>query len=156
MNHIGINFPDVEAAVAWYRDVLGCYVLALPASATDDGTHYGNIVKDIFGADFGEVKIAHLTSACGVGIEMFEFVTPKTHVPKNTFDYARAGIFHFCLTANNVDEIGARVAANGGKILSKSWKLFDGEDIHLIYCQDPWGTIIEFYDAPYSHAVYPR
>ena len=27
MNHIGISVPDIEAAVVWYRDVLGCFVL---------------------------------------------------------------------------------------------------------------------------------
>ncbi|WP_442971937.1 VOC family protein [Rhodococcus sp. WB1] len=32
MNHIGISVPDINAALAWYRDVLGCYMLTEPAA----------------------------------------------------------------------------------------------------------------------------
>lgn len=149
MNHIGITFPDLDAAVPWYRDVLGCYVLSEAAEATDDGTPYGDVVKDIFGEKFGKVRIAHLATGCGVGIEMFEFIDPKTRVPDNTFDYARAGIFHFCLTTANIETTAERILEHGGKVLSKTWKLFDAEQMRLVYCQDPWGTIIELYEAPY-------
>ena len=30
LDHVGISVPDIDAAVAWYRDVLGCYVLMEP------------------------------------------------------------------------------------------------------------------------------
>lgn len=156
MNHIGINFPDIDAAVRWYRDVLGCFVLSEPAVAIDDGSLYGTIVKDIFGSKFGKVKIAHVVTACGIGIEMFEFEKPKTYVPENTFDYARAGIFHFCLTTADVVAAGKKVENAGGKILSKTWKLFDSDELRLVYCQDPWGTIIEFYEAPYARTFANR
>lgn len=156
MNHIGINVPDLDAAVAWYRDVLGCYVLAEPATATDDGSHYGALVADIFGSAFGEARIAHLTTVCGVGLEMFEFVRPKTHMPETTFDYARAGIFHFCLTTADIEATAAVVARSGGKILSKLWNVHDTGELSLIYCQDPWGTVIEFYTLPYGQAILQR
>lgn len=150
MSHIGINVPDIDAAVAWYRDVLGCYVIAEASQVSDDGSHFGNVVKDIFGEDFESVKLAHLTTADGVGIELFQFIKPATYVPGNTFEYQRAGIFHFCLTAANIEEAAAKVEANGGKIISKAWKLFNKENCSVIYCKDPWGTIVEFYDAPYD------
>ena len=60
MNHVGITVPDIDAAVAWYRDVIGCNVLAHPAEGNDDGTYFGNVLKDIFCKDFGGLKIAHL------------------------------------------------------------------------------------------------
>jgi catechol 2,3-dioxygenase-like lactoylglutathione lyase family enzyme len=150
MNHIGINFPDLDAAVSWYRDVLGCFVLAEPTEVSDDGTHIGDIVKDIFGDRFGKVRIAHLTTACGVGIEMFQFVEPKTYVPENTFDYNRSGIFHICLTTADIDATADLINQSGGKVLSKRWQLYAEKNMRLIYCRDPWGTIIEFYEAPYA------
>lgn len=156
MNHIGINVPNITHAVPWYRDVLGCFVLSEVAETSADETHYGQLVKDIFGTDFGSVKIAHLTTACGTGIELFEFMSPKTYVPDNTFDFARSGIFHICLTAADLDETAARVVENGGKVISKNWRMFDGEKLNLIYCQDPWGTVIEFYNAPYAQFVANR
>lgn len=153
MNHIGINFPDVEAAVVWYRDVLGCHVLVPPAEATPDGSRYGDCVADIFGPEFGGVKIAHLTTICGVGLELFEFTRPKTHMPQNNFDYARAGLFHFCLTTPDIKASAAAVEQAGGRILSKRWRLHDAGELELIYCQDPWGTVIEFYTIPYGQAI---
>ena len=52
MNHIGISVPDIEAAVVWYRDVLGCFVLVPPGDAAVDGSHFGKVVADIFGEGF--------------------------------------------------------------------------------------------------------
>jgi catechol 2,3-dioxygenase-like lactoylglutathione lyase family enzyme len=99
MSHVGITVPNIDAASAWYRDVLGCYVLANPSEANDDGSNFGNVVKDIFSEEFGGLKIAHLSTVDGVGIELFQFVEPKTYVPDNNFDYGRTGIFHICITA---------------------------------------------------------
>ncbi|WOI35379.1 hypothetical protein R1T40_21130 (plasmid) [Tritonibacter scottomollicae] len=31
-----------------------------------------------------------------------------------------------------------------------------GEKLNLIYCQAPWGTVIEFYNAPYAQFVANR
>ena len=124
------------------ENVIGCYVLAHPAEANDDGTHFGNAVKDIFGKNFGSLKIAHLSTADGVGIELFQFSKPKTYAPDNAFEYWRTGIFHICLTAVNIEATAKQIAANGGKQMSKVWKLFSNKDYKVCYCCDPWGTII--------------
>lgn len=156
MNHIGIGFPDIEAAVKWYRDVLGCYVLMPPADAVDDGSHLAQIQKGIFGERYGHMKVAHLVTADGVGIEMFQFVKPKAVVPDDTFEYWRTGIFHFCLTAPDIEETAAKVAAAGGKVFSAPWKIYDDEDYRGVYCQDPWGTVFELYSAPYQQCFSNR
>jgi catechol 2,3-dioxygenase-like lactoylglutathione lyase family enzyme len=150
MNHIGISVPDIEAAVVWYRDVLGCFVLVPPGDAAVDGSHFGKVVADIFGEGFAKVRMAHLSSANGVGIELFQFIKPAAEVPDNTFKYWRTGIFHFCLTARDIEAAAAAVEKNGGKILSKVWKLFGNKNYQVVYCQDPWGTVVEFYDASYE------
>jgi len=149
MNHVGINVPDIDAAVAWYRDAIGCYVLAHPTEVTDDGTHFGNAVKDIFGKNFSGLKIAHLSTADGVGIELFQFTKPKTYTPDNTFEYWRTGIFHICLTAADIEATAKQIEANGGKQMSKVWKLFSNKDYKVCYCCDPWGTIIELSSHSY-------
>ena len=74
LDHVGISVPDIAAAVAWYRDILGCYVLMEPIEGYADDSYFGQIVADIFGADFKGMKIAHLATADGVGIELFQFV----------------------------------------------------------------------------------
>ena len=36
LDHVGISVPDIDAAVAWYRDILGCYVLMEPIEGYAD------------------------------------------------------------------------------------------------------------------------
>jgi hypothetical protein len=56
-----------------------------------------------FGEKCGGLKLAHLSTADGAGIELFQFIKPKTYVPDNTFDYGRTGIFHMCITAADIE-----------------------------------------------------
>ena len=104
---------------------------------------------------------ARLSTADGVGIELFQFVEPKTEVPADTFEYWRGGIFHFCLTAPDVDAVAQRIGAHGGKVMSKVWKLWANKEYEVVYCQDPWGTIVELCSHPYEQfwsnlAVHPQ
>lgn len=149
-NHIGINVPDIDAAFAWYRDVIGLYPHLPPGDAANDGSYFGDIVKDIFGERFEEVRMAHLACADGIGIELFQFVTPKTEVPDESFEYWRSGIFHFCLTVDDPTTFAAHIVANGGKQLSQVWQLFGNKDYAVVYCQDPWGTVIELCNRSYT------
>ena len=149
-NHIGINVPDIDAAFVWYRDVLGLNPYIEPGDALNDGSHFGKVVKDIFGSRFEEVRMAHLGLADGVGIELFQFKTPATEVPDESFEYWRSGIFHFCLTVDDPTSFAAHIAANGGKQLSKVWQLFGNKDYEVVYTQDPWGTTIELCNRSYT------
>lgn len=150
VNHIGITVPDIDAAFSWYRNELGLTPLVAPSDATNDGSHFGYVVKDIFGDGFEQVRMAHLATADGIGIELFQFVTPETEAPANTFKYWQNGIFHFSLTVDDVPNTAARIAESGGCQLSKVWRLFQNKDYEVIYCQDPWGTVIELCNRSYT------
>lgn len=150
VNHVGVTVPDLDQAFAWYRDVLGLYPHIPPTEVADDGSYFGNLVKGLFGSRFGRVRMAHLAAADGIGIELFQFLTPNTTVPEDTFEYWRAGIFHFCLTVDDVAGTATRIADSGGKQLSKAWQLFDNKDYAVVYCQDPWGTVIELCNRSYT------
>ena len=36
LNHVGVTVPDIDAAFAWYRDVLGLYPHRPPEEVVDD------------------------------------------------------------------------------------------------------------------------
>jgi catechol 2,3-dioxygenase-like lactoylglutathione lyase family enzyme len=150
VNHIGVTVPDIEAAFVWYRDSLGLFPLIAPGDAANDGTHFGHLVKDIFADRFEHVRMAQLATADGIGIELFQFVTPETEIPTNTFEYWRTGIFHFCLTVDDVQATATRISDSGGKQLSKVWRLFENKDYEVAYCQDPWGTVIELCNRSFT------
>lgn len=150
--HIGITIPDIEAAIAWYEDVLGFRAIG-PIGEVDltDGSHFAQLCTDVFGPnpDQKTLRLAHISSANGTALELFEYVDPPTEIPENNFVYRQAGINHFCVIDPDVTGLARRIEETGGKQRSKVWPLFDGQPYELAYCQDPWGTIIEIYS--HSH-----
>jgi catechol 2,3-dioxygenase-like lactoylglutathione lyase family enzyme len=150
-NHVGVTVTDIDKAVRWYQDVLGCSVILHPMNAFEDNSHFGQICTDIFGKGFKKLRIAHMVTAEGVGIELFQFFKPKSTLRKNNFDYHKAGIFHFCVTDPDIEGLARRIAKAGGKQRSKIWRLWSDKPYKVCYCQDPWGNIIELNTHAYSH-----
>lgn len=150
INHIGITVPDLDAAVAFYVEVFGLRVLVEPGLHTDQ-TAFADRRRDVFGDHWGAMKLAHLVTPSGCGIELFEFVKPATHGPDVAFDYARVGVSHICLTTEDLDGAIARLVERGGSQRSAVHKVRDG--VSVCYCADPWGVIIELSSASYSGIV---
>ena len=94
-SHIGLSVPDVDAAVKFYSEVLGFYVIMPPTDVTEDDSDIGKMCTDVFGAQWKKLRIAHLATADRVGIEIFEF--DGNYPPENNMDFRRNGTFHFCI-----------------------------------------------------------
>ncbi|MFF0815566.1 VOC family protein [Rhodococcus sp. NPDC003318] len=138
-NHVGITVPDLDRAVAWYRDVLHLEVVGGPLEVHADDKPFGEVLQDIFGSSWGGVRVAFLATSEGVGFELFEFVEPATVTTKA--EYWRTGPFHLCFTWPNVAELVHRICEHGGRKTSKVWTLFPSRDV--VYCEDPFGNILE-------------
>lgn len=83
VNHIGVTVGDLDAAVAFHRDVFGLDVLVGPETAQvgAPGTR-GRL--DICGERWRDMRIAPLADENGTGVELFQFVEPpsrRTAVP---------------------------------------------------------------------------
>lgn len=152
ITHVGLSVSDIEAAFAWYRDVLGFRVLSAPTEVdrTDP------IAADVFGPDFRRMRIAHLASGNGCALELFEFIDPVSEEPGDNFSYWVAGFFHICVVDPCVSELAAQIEATGGKIRgSRVWEMFPderpgtAEPYLTVYCEDPFGNILEIYS--HSH-----
>lgn len=149
-NHIGINVPDINAAVKWYIEVFDSVLLTKVTEVQADNSHWGNLCKDIFKQDFKSLLLANVVTGNGVGLEFFQFIAPETVVPDNTFEWKRAGIFHFSMTSYDIEETAALIEKHGGKIISQTWKLFANKPYKCVYTQDPWGTVIELCNASFE------
>ena len=144
--HIGVTVPDIDAAVAWYRDVLGFQVVAGVHDAMADGTSDGDGSADVFGPDFRSWKMAQLVSANGVGLELFEFVEPPTLVPDDNFRWRDTGFSHICVLDPAIDELVARIQATGGRMrTSRVREVYEGDPYRWVYCEDPFGNVVEIY-----------
>jgi catechol 2,3-dioxygenase-like lactoylglutathione lyase family enzyme len=138
VTHAGICVPDLDAAVAWYSDALGLEPLG-PAIAVGGGdAHADRVAADVLGP--GAFRQAHLTSANGVAIELFEF---EEDAPR------RQGIFHLCFVPPRFDRAAARIATGGGRRTSRIWPIFPDAPYRMCYCEDPFGNTIELYS--HSH-----
>jgi catechol 2,3-dioxygenase-like lactoylglutathione lyase family enzyme len=130
---------DLDGAVRWYRDVLGLDPLGPAVEVTAGAGHSGTVAADVFGPGFGRFRQAHLTSANGVALELFEFAEPPVR-----------GILHVCLVAPDVEAAAERIAASGGRRrTSHVWDIFEGEPYRTCFCEDPFGNVLELYS--HSH-----
>ncbi|MBP2076862.1 VOC family protein [Oceanobacillus polygoni] len=142
ITHIGLSVPDIEAAIKWYGEVLGFKLIAGPYTFVSDLEKEPNMTNDLLGKDIKTMRNAHLISQNQVGLELFEFQEPKME-DKGKQDYQ--GYFHICLIADNMEELADKIANSGGKKRSDIWNTWEGKPYYLVYCEDPFGNIIELY-----------
>lgn len=149
VNHIGLTVPDVFAAIDWYGAVFGlrCIMgprLLEPARHGESGT--------VFGPRFKRAWQAHLLSANGVGLELFQFIDPPVD-PRNdaaAVPYTSRGPWHVCLTHPDVAGVVETVVQRGGAVLSDPAAFVPGRPWVLSYVSDPWGTVLEVMSHSYA------
>lgn len=59
-SHIGISVPDIEAAVKFYTEVMGWYLIMTPTEIIEDDSPIGEMCVDVLGRNWEKFKIAHL------------------------------------------------------------------------------------------------
>jgi len=150
INHIGINVPNLDAAVAWYAAVLGFQVIRPAADVVAGQGGAGKRFRQINGPLFGQARVACLTAGNGVGIEMFEFVEPQTGRFADDWEFWCPGIWHLSVTAPDVAALAAEIAAKGGRHRTEILEAPPGSGFSLTFCQDPWGNPIELTDASFD------
>ena len=72
-SHIGISVTDLDAAVKFYTEVMGWYLIMPQTTITEDDSPIGVMCTDVFGAGWNSFRIAHLSTGDRIGVEIFEF-----------------------------------------------------------------------------------
>jgi lactoylglutathione lyase family protein len=149
-SHIGLSVPDLDAAVKFYTEVFGFYVIMWPTDVAEENeTAIGIMCEDVFGAGYGGFRIAHLSTVDGVGIELFEFRNPQR--PENNLEYWKTGVFHFCIQDPDLEGLLAKVIEHGGKARMPVRRYYPGEKPYrMVYVEDPFGIVFEIYSHSYE------
>jgi lactoylglutathione lyase family protein len=148
-SHIGLSVPDLDAAVAFYRDVLGLYVIMTPTEVIEDDSDIGRMCTDVFGPGWKRLQIAHLATADRIGIELFEM--DGNRPPEDNLDFRRHGTFHFAVQDPDIEGLVARIVAAGGKQRMPIREYFPGEKPYrMCYVEDPFGIVFEVYSHGYE------
>ncbi len=151
VNHVGLTVEDIEAAKDWYCTVLGFEVLASPTEVVVDESLNGPLFAAFFGPRLKRLKICHLASGNGVGLELFEFIEPRSWRPKDDFEYTRGGIFHLCVTDPDVEGLVQRIVDTGGRRISPQvLPSYPGTVYLASYCHDPFGNVVEVVSRSYE------
>lgn len=132
-DHMSVNVEDFDAALAWYRDVLGLNVDVSWKVGALNGKQLaylslsGTRVLEIVAAD-----------ANGTGLR-----------PASTFGqhFGRTGYGHLCFATDSVDRTMAALAARGVAAFVKAETYpLDGTvfERRVAFINDPEGNVIEF------------
>ena len=147
LNHIGMTVPDIDHAIDWYGSVMGFRLIFRRLMEYQPRIPE---VREIFGPQFVRAHQAHLLSANGVGIELFQFLEPAVAAPADNFRYWQTGIFHLCITDPDLEALTERIVSRGGRQRTKIWSFLPGRPYRQVYCEDPFGNIIEAFSHSYA------
>jgi len=133
--HTGVCVPDCEAAVAFYRDVLGLRVLSPPYVTS------GNAIRD----DMGELVSDPSMKAAIVGfgddgdrvLEVIEYL----NVDGGGADRALTdhGLSHVGLICEDLDATRAELESKGVRFLVSG--IADVARVRTTWFVDPWGVV---------------
>jgi catechol 2,3-dioxygenase-like lactoylglutathione lyase family enzyme len=154
LNHVAVSVTDMDIAVKWYRDVMDMTVLLGPieisVSAGTADPALTNVVKNVFGSALDRFKLCHLSSANGIGVELFQFIEPKAVRREENFEYWKTGFYHIAVTEPDIEKLAQRIADCGGRQRTGILELAPKSGKKICFCEDPFGNIIEIYSHSYE------
>lgn len=145
IEHVGLTVPDLDTAIRFFVDVLGCTFVF-------DGGRYGDdpaFFRDCLGVpESASLRYAFLRCGHGPNLEVFEYTAPGAAMtpPRN----CDVGGHHL---AFYVDDFAAALAwldEAGVEIMRPASFIEDGPAMgsHWVYIRAPWGLQLEVVSWP--------
>lgn len=159
-SHIGITVPDIKKAVQFYEEVMGWYVIMQPSVIKKEAdTAIGIMCIDVFGDDWEQFEIAHMSTSDGTGIEMFSFPHGVKKAPE--FKPFNTGLFHFSIQDPNIEALVEKIVSLGGKQRMPIREYYPNDKPYkMCYVEDPFGIVFEIYthsyELTYSSGAYSK
>lgn len=148
MDHVGLVVPDLDEAVAFFTQVIGCDLLY------HTGVLFDSTGGDWMSRHFAAPARARLRTAmlrCGpsANIELLEWDIPDRPVPISGFTAIGTG--HLAIYVDDVGEAAAHLAAQPGVRVLGSPTIVTGEPhegTQFVYVILPWGLGLELVRWP--------
>jgi predicted enzyme related to lactoylglutathione lyase len=58
--------------------------------------------------------------------------------------------FHIYVTDPNIEDLSKKISKTGSKQRSKIWEVVPDKGYKIVFCEDPFGNIIEIYSNAYG------
>ncbi len=145
-NHMAIVVPVLEPAMQWYSDIFGFVsTSAKPFIHTPAIGERWKTATEIFGEDISEIRFARMRAPGAPFMQMFEIFELHPKPPQPEPGKRKSGYVHASLVVGDPTMTAERISARGGKILNR----IDFSGTTIIFCEDPYGNIIELASAPW-------
>jgi catechol 2,3-dioxygenase-like lactoylglutathione lyase family enzyme len=146
IHHTGFTVSDLDRSVAFYRDLLGCEVIA-------EQEKQGGYLAAIVGYPDAHVRMAHLRLPGSEHVvELFQYLAPDGSAadvePKNV------GASHLCFITDDLAGDYERLHAAGASFVSPPVEVDTGINRggYALYLRDPDGITVELFQPPASRA----
>jgi catechol 2,3-dioxygenase-like lactoylglutathione lyase family enzyme len=139
IHHTAISTPNLDRALAFYRDRLGFHVVfefAWPA---------GTEVADRITGLRDSAARAVMLRAGNAHVELFEYASPPPRPCDPGRPVADHGITHLCLDVRDLDAEYARLSAAGMTFHCPPQDI--GPGLRTTYGRDPDGNVIELQEV---------
>ena len=132
-HHTGFVVADLEAAVAFYRDVVGL---------EEQGRYerIGEGIQQVVGYDNAHLLIALMGLGGQHNLELIQYLSPSS-AQRPTEERSVIGGTHLCIQVDDIEKTFETLTGNGATKLNPPKELVPGRT--ACYLQDPDGNWVE-------------
>lgn len=130
LNHVGIAVPDINKAIAFYRDVLGATDITEPADLPPQGVTYAFV---------------NLPSG---QVELIQPYGEKSPISKYLERNPKGGQHHICFEVEDIHAAKAEMEARGMRVLNEPRIGAHGTPVVFLHPGDSGGVLIELMETP--------
>jgi predicted enzyme related to lactoylglutathione lyase len=135
--HTGVCVPDCEAAVAFYRDVLGLRVLSPPYVM--DGDAIRNDMSELVSDPAMKAAIVGFDGGGDRVLEVIEYLNVDGGAERVNAGVADHGLSHVGLICDDIEATRADLERKGVKFLVDG--IADLVGVRTTWFVDPWGVV---------------
>lgn len=136
MNHIGVVTPDMDASIAFYRDVMGA------TDITEPMVMESQLLRVCFVNTPGE------NGTAGTQVELLEPTSPESPVAKWLLKNPLGGQHHICFEVPDIYEAKAWFESLGKQVLGEPRIGAHGTLIFFVHPRDMGGQLTEIMESP--------
>ena len=146
IHHTGYTVSDLDRSVAFYRDLLGCEVIATQEKE-------GGYLAAIVGYPDAHVRMAHLRLPGGEHVvELFQYLSPEGG--KADVEPRNVGASHLCFVTADLPALYERLREQDVTFVSPPVEVDTGINTggYALYLRDPDGIVVELFQPPARRA----
>lgn len=150
-DHTGITVPDLNQAVSFFVDTLGCKEAMSFGPVSDPKGTFMHEALDVHPRTVIN-KIVMVRCGAGSNIELFSYSSPdqKTEPPKNS----DIGGMHIALYVDDIKAAAEYLKAKGVQTMAGPLPMTEGANAgqSILYFKAPWGLYLEAISYPQGMA----